>query len=87
MVLPSWDQCPIGVAGLRMVRLGCERYNYERSVWICVEVCGGVFGGALLWGSENPDPNEDEILPLNDPYDARVLPRDLATVFSQYSVQ
>ena len=44
-------------------------------------VCGCLFSLPLLRNPENPDPNEDEMLALNDPYDLRVLPRDLTTVF------
>lgn len=43
-------------------------------------VCGCLFSLPLLRNPENPDPNEDETLALNDPYDSRVLPRHLTTV-------
>ena len=40
-----------------------------------------LFSLPLLHDPENPDPNEDEMLALNNPYDLRVLSRDLTTVF------
>ena len=43
-------------------------------------VCGCLFNLPLLRNPDNPDPTEDEMLALNNPYDLRVLPRDLTTV-------
>lgn len=44
-------------------------------------VCGCPFSLPLIRDPENPDPNEDEMLALSDPYDSRVLPRELTSVF------
>ena len=44
-------------------------------------VCGCPFSLPLIRNPEDPDPNEDEMLALSDPYDSRVLPRELTTVF------
>ena len=43
-------------------------------------VCGCPFSLPLIRNPENPDPDEDEMLALSDPYDSRVLPRDLTSV-------
>ena len=48
-------------------------------------VCGCLFSMPLIRNPENPDPNEDPMLPLNDPYDSRVLPAELTAVQSSYS--
>ena len=44
-------------------------------------VCGCLFSLPLLRDPDDPDPNEDTMLALNNPYDSRVLPRDLTSVF------
>ncbi len=44
-------------------------------------VCGCPFSVPLIRNPENPDPNEDYMLTLSNPYDSRVLPRELTTVF------
>ena len=44
-------------------------------------VCGCPFSLPLIRNPDNPDPNEDEMLALSDPYDSRVLPRALTSVF------
>ena len=43
-------------------------------------VCGCPFSLPLIHNPENTDLNEDEILALRDPYDPRVLPRELTSV-------
>lgn len=48
-------------------------------------VCGCPFSLPLIRNPEDPDPNEDEMLALSDPYDSRVLPRELTSVFLQTS--
>lgn len=50
-------------------------------------VCGCLFSLPLIRNSENPDPNEDPMLPLNDPYDSRLLPVELTAVQRLYSPQ
>lgn len=44
-------------------------------------VCGCPFSLALIRNPEHPDPNEDEMLALSNPYDSRVLPRELTSVY------
>ena len=48
-------------------------------------VCGCLFSMPLIRNPENPDPDEDPMLPLNDPYDSRVLPAELTAVRSSYA--
>lgn len=50
-------------------------------------LCGCLFSLPLIRNPENPDPNEDPMLPLNDPYDSRVLPAELTAVHRPYSPQ
>ena len=44
-------------------------------------VCGCPFSVPFIRNPENPDPDEDSMLVLNNPYDSRLLPRELTTVF------
>lgn len=49
-------------------------------------MCGCPFSLPLIRNPENPDPNEDEMLALNDPYDSRVLPRELTKWLTDFRV-
>lgn len=43
-------------------------------------VCGCPFSLPLIRNPQDPDPNEDTMLALSNPYDSRLLPRELTTV-------
>lgn len=44
-------------------------------------VCGCLFSLPLIRDPEHPDPNEDSMLQYSDPYDSRVLPKELTLVW------
>ena len=44
-------------------------------------LCGCLFSLPKLRNPENPDPDEDPLLVYSDPYDSRVLPRELTEVY------
>lgn len=43
-------------------------------------VCGCLFSLPDVRDPVNPDPDEDCLLPLGDPYDSRILPQKLTEV-------
>ena len=51
-------------------------YSAER---YCV-VCGCLFSLPDIRNPANPDPDEDCLLPYADPYDSRLLPREMTEV-------
>ena len=46
-------------------------------------VCGCHFSLPDIRDPVNPDPDEDPVLPLGDPYDSRILPKDMIQVRSK----